>query len=156
MIETGLARCPWCSASTAAGDVRCPRCGAALVEIAAGGEPEPAQQIPGLTAVDPALAAARARREATPPRRSRLLSFISGGLPEPDPVPAAAVPVVVDRAAIQPPSLEVKRQMLLMAIEAERGALPNAPAAEVQAEATPPEPADEVAEPPASDGPAPE
>jgi len=50
----GAARtCPWCSAVAAANDTQCPACGAALAQR----ESLAGLVIPGVTAVDPALAA---------------------------------------------------------------------------------------------------
>lgn len=103
-IDSG--RCPWCSADTVPGRATCPSCGANLVES---GEPA----VPGLTAID-AEAVLRSVRAATaPPRRNRFLSMITGeDLDE-------APPVAGSPAALAPPPIEVRREMLRMEIAAE-------------------------------------
>jgi hypothetical protein len=103
--EIAAARCPWCSAVLPArtGDT-CPSCGATLTSTS-----EP--QVPGVTAIDPE-AVIRGVRAASAPRRSRLLSFITG---EPDEdLGAAPAP-----EALAPPPPDVRREMLRMEVEAE-------------------------------------
>ena len=103
--ETVAPRCPWCSAVLPLGtEDTCPSCGATLTSTT-----EP--QVPGVTAID-AEAVIRGVRAATAPRRSRLLSFITGE-PE-DEAPPAAAP-----AALAPPPPDVRREMLRMEVEAE-------------------------------------
>ncbi len=102
-------RCPWCSAALPAPDLEhCPSCGAVLA-MATGTEPD----IRGVTTLDPE-AILRARSEASRPR-SRILSFITG-----------EEPVEVDEkeaASFAPPSVEVRREMLRLQLEAERADL---------------------------------
>src|SRR5947208_3518700 len=63
-------RCPWCSEILPASEtVRCPHCYANLV-------PDGEARVPGLTEVE-APAATKVRR-AESPKRSKLLSWISG------------------------------------------------------------------------------
>jgi hypothetical protein len=102
-------RCPWCSAALPAPDLEhCPSCGAVLA-TATGTEPD----IRGVTTLDPE-AILRARSEASRPR-SRILSFITG-----------EEPVETDEkeaASFAPPSVEVRREMLRLQLEAERADL---------------------------------
>lgn len=97
--------CPWCSASYTGDPERCPSCGAVL-------EPDPSvdPSLPGLTAID---AAAIVRAKAPAPRsRNRLLSWISGDYPEAEGSPG-------DPAALAPPDVQVRREMLRLELEAE-------------------------------------
>jgi hypothetical protein len=90
-------RCPWCSAELAdPAAATCPSCNANLA-----GGPEP--QVPGLTALD---LERLAFRRSTTPKRSRLLSWISGdsdddGAPQP----------VATPGSLAPPSADVRREM---------------------------------------------
>lgn len=128
-----MARCPWCSTPLADPDVpSCPSCGASLRGTAG-------EEIPGLTAVDPLVAV----RSRPAPQRSRLIGWLAGDMPDiPDPAPAragsGAVLVVDDeRSSLEPPSPEVRLEMLRLereALEAE-AALRGVP--EVGAEASP-------------------
>lgn len=97
--------CPWCSASYTGDPERCPSCGAALAA-----DPAVDPALPGLTAID----AAAIVRAKTPTQRSRnrLLSWISGEYPEAEPTPA-------DAAALAPPDVQVRREMLRLELEAE-------------------------------------
>jgi hypothetical protein len=98
--------CPWCSAALPSDhETSCPSCGATLVT-----DVEP--QLPGVTAID-AEAIVRNARGATAPRRSRLLSWISGDVAD-DVAEAPARP-----ESLAPPPLDVRREMLRMEIEAE-------------------------------------
>jgi hypothetical protein len=122
---SGMARCPWCSAPLADPDLdSCPSCGASLRGTAA-------EEIPGLTAVDPLVAA----RSRPAPARSRLLGWLAGDAPDvPEPAPArpgpgAALVVDDERSSLEPPSPEVRLEMLRLereALEAE-AALRGAP-----------------------------
>ncbi|MFL5680829.1 MAG: hypothetical protein ACJ77B_09545 [Chloroflexota bacterium] len=99
------ARCPWCSAELASRTAaNCSSCGAVLT-----GEPDTA--LPGVTAVD-AEAIVRAARVATPVRRNRLLSWISGDDSPEDDTPA-------EPGSLAPPPPDVRREMLRLALEAE-------------------------------------
>lgn len=112
-----VARCTWCSAPLPAGDPpNCPSCGATLASAA-----EP--QLPGVTTLD-TEAILRARSSVSRPR-SRILSFITGDVEAPEStVPAGE--------SLAPPSAEVRREMLRLAIAAEVADLE----AEVQSLAT--------------------
>jgi hypothetical protein len=101
--ETSI--CPWCSASYTGDPEHCPSCGAALAA-----DPTIDPSLPGLTAID-AAAIVRAKTPAQRPR-NRLLSWISGEYPESEGTAA-------DAAALAPPDLEVRRQMLRLELEAE-------------------------------------
>jgi hypothetical protein len=97
--------CPWCSAPLPSEDeTACPSCGATLV-----GDTEAA--LPGVTALD-AEAIMRNARNATPQRRSRLLSWISGEYDEGGETPAPP-------GSLAPPPPAVRREMLRLELEAE-------------------------------------
>lgn len=99
-------RCPWCSAPLVTGDeVSCPSCGAILTS-----DTEP--QVPGVTAID-AEAIVRGVRATSPPRRSRLLSWISGDVSEDE----ETTPSPHESLALPP--VEVRREILRMELEAE-------------------------------------
>jgi hypothetical protein len=136
--EPSEPHCPWCSAPLASTDLTtCPSCGAQL------NSPADAD-VPGVTTID---VAALAWKAGAPPRRSRLLSWISGDddTPPPDTSGASA-------AAVEPPSLAVRREMLRLELEAEGISLPHdaepsgAEEAAAVAEAQPAEPG--AADPP--------
>jgi hypothetical protein len=112
--------CPWCSATYAGTPDNCPSCGATLE----GEVTDPS--LPGLTAID-AAAIVRAKQPTSRPR-NRLLSWISGEYPEEAGSPG-------DAAALAPPDLEVRREMLRLELEKEVAAL-RAEADAIQAEAT--------------------
>ena len=100
-------RCPWCSEVLPASEtVRCPHCYANLVPD---GEP----RVPGLTEVE-APAATKVRR-AEAPKRSKLLSWISGEVAD-EPSIAEATQAV---EALAPPPRDVRREMLRLQLEAE-------------------------------------
>jgi hypothetical protein len=104
---TTVVHCPWCSAEIAPALSNCPACGAALMGDADA-------SLPGVTALDQE-AILRARRVATPQRRNRLLSWISGDYDEadtPDPPGSLALP-----------PLEVRREMLRLELLAEEASL---------------------------------
>ncbi len=99
-----LPRCMWCSAELPSDhEATCPTCGATLI-----GEGE--SQVPGVTAID-AEAIIRAGRDAKPRQRSRLMSWISGEYPEED-VPAPP-------GSLDPPSADVRREILRLELEAQ-------------------------------------
>jgi hypothetical protein len=120
--------CPWCSAPLASNDLAtCPSCGAQLNAAAEG-------DVPGVTTID---IAALAYKAGSPPKRGRLLSWISGDdTAPPDPSSASS-------AAVEPPSLAVRREILRLELEAEGISLPHdaepsgADEAAAVAEATP-------------------
>jgi hypothetical protein len=117
--------CPWCSASVPAEAATCPSCGAQLRDAAEG-------EILGVTQIDPS-AVSRARR--VKPRR--LTSWLTGDVPAEEEEAGGKV---------EPPSPDVKREMLkleLAAIDAELEARAAAAAANRD---LPPE-AGEVGEP---------
>jgi hypothetical protein len=80
----------------------CPSCGANLV-------PDADANVPGLTAVD---AASIIRSKAPAQPRSRLLSWLSGDY-------ATDLPSKAEQAAIAPPDLDVRREILRLELEAE-------------------------------------
>jgi hypothetical protein len=97
-------RCPWCSAPLASLELEtCPSCGAQL------NAPTEAD-VPGVTTID---VAALAWKAGAPPRRNRLLSWISGDDDSP-PDTSGASP-----SAVEPPSLAVRREMLRLELEAD-------------------------------------
>jgi hypothetical protein len=120
--------CPWCSAPLASNDLAtCPSCGAQLNAAADG-------DVPGVTTID---VAALAYKAGSPPKRSRILSWISGDdAVTPDSSGASS-------AAVEPPSLAVRREILRLELEAEGISLPHdaepsgADEAAAVAEATP-------------------
>lgn len=125
--------CPWCSATYISAPERCPSCGATLV-----GDTALDPSLPGLTAID-AAAIVRAKQPVAKPR-NRLLSWISGEFPEDGVAPG-------DAAALAPPDVEVRREILRLELEAEVANLraeADALLAEAQAEGraspTPPAP----------------
>ena len=102
--STPLPRCMWCSAELPSDhETTCPTCGATLI-----GEGD--SQVPGVTAID-AEAIIRAGRDAKPRQRSRLMSWISGEYPEEE---ASAPP-----GSLDPPSADVRREMLRLELEAQ-------------------------------------
>ena len=124
-------RCMWCSSALPSdSETSCPTCGATLV-----GEGD--NQVPGVTAID-AEAIIRGSREQKPQRRSRLMSWISGEYPEEEkPAPPGS---------LEPPPLEVRREMLRLELEAqvanlqaEAGALAAEQAVEAVEAGAPPE-----------------
>lgn len=98
--------CPWCSAALPSADaVNCPSCGATLIS-------ETEAQVPGVTAID-AEAIIKGARAANPPRRNRLLSWISGEVEVEQETPLS------NPESLAPPPEEVRREMLRMEIAAE-------------------------------------
>jgi hypothetical protein len=131
-----FALCPWCSAPVSAADTTCPACHVALPARDAD------QPIPGLTTVDPALKATEARLDASRPTRTGLLAMILGDgrkrVPAATPVVAQPVaPAETGRQALEPPSAEVRREMLRIELEREL-ARARAEAAEQALEEAPP------------------
>jgi len=129
--SVGVPRCMWCSAVLPSeSETTCPTCGATLV-----GEGD--NQVPGVTAID-AEAIIRGSRDQKPQRRNRLMSWISGDYPEEDrPAPPGS---------LDPPPLEVRREMLRLELEAqvanlqaEAGALAAEQAVEAVEAGAPPE-----------------
>ena len=113
--------CPWCSTPYQGPAETCPSCGATIE----GDTVDPS--LPGLTAID-AAAIVRSKQQPTGRSRNRLLSWISGEYPD-----EAATPA--DAAALAPPDLEVRREMLRLELEAEVANL-QAEADALRAEAT--------------------
>ena len=108
--DPGEPRCPWCSAVLSSPDLAtCPSCGAQL-----NGPSE--AEVPGVTTID---VAALAWKAGAPPRRNKLMSWISG---EAEDEPPASVG---SSSAIEPPSLAVRREMLRLELEAEGISLPH-------------------------------
>ena len=112
--------CPWCSTPYQGPAETCPSCGATIE----GDVVDPS--LPGLTAID-AAAIVRSKQPTTR-SRNRLLSWISGEYPEEPASPG-------DTAALAPPDLEVRREMLRLELEAEVANL-QAEAEALRAEAT--------------------
>ncbi len=111
-------RCPWCSSVVPEHAERCPACGAALREGAAA----TADEIPGVTQVDPVL---RLRRRLARP--NRLVGWLADVDIEPPPtldLPARVSPAgaaALDgagAASVAPPSDAVRREMQRLELEA--------------------------------------
>ena len=113
--------CPWCSAPYQGDPESCPSCGATIE----GDTVDPS--LPGLTAID-AAAIVRSKQQPATRSRSRLLSWLSGEYPDEQATPA-------DAAALAPPDLDVRREMLRLELEAEVANL-QAEADALRAEAT--------------------
>lgn len=113
-------RCPWCSTQVTDETVTCPTCGATLRE-------EAAADIPGLTQVDPGASAVR------PTARGRgLIGWLSGDYETTD--------TDVDKAGVEPPSTEVRHEMLRLEMDALRSEIEaEAASRAVEAPATQPE-----------------
>jgi hypothetical protein len=142
-VESAERTCPWCSATYTGDPEICPSCGAQLSL-----DPTTDAALPGLTAID---AAAIVRSKAPVTRsRNRLLSWISGDYPD-DAVSAT------EAGALQPPDLDVRREMLRLELEAEVANLQaeaDALMAEASLEGRAPTPADgATAAPDAADEP---
>jgi len=101
-------RCPWCS-GVLPGDAteRCPQCRAHLIA-------EGDTRVPGLTEVEAPLASKARRLES--PKRSKLLSWISGDL---DDGPTSSLARTSAAEAFAPPPRDVRREMLRLQLEAE-------------------------------------
>jgi hypothetical protein len=102
--DAGLtASCPWCSAPLPAPDApECPSCGAHLL----GGEDV---EVPGVTAIDPALA----RIAAAPMKVKRTFGSLLVGDDNEIPPPTEA-----EMPALARPDAEVRREMLRLEMEA--------------------------------------
>jgi hypothetical protein len=97
-------RCPWCSAELPRGKPKtCPACHANLV-----GEGD--AQLPGLTALD---LERLAFRRVTSPKKSRLMSWISGDTDYEDAMDPIAPP-----GSLEPPPLDVRREMIRLEMAA--------------------------------------
>lgn len=139
--------CPWCSAALPATDADvCPSCDARLVAATD-------VEIPGVTAVDPAMLAAA----AAPRKIKRTFGSLLVGNDDEIPPPSEA-----EMPALAPPDLEVRREMLRLELEARLASLKaevasrNAEGAAAIANGAPPEPAPpetgpETGEPPVRD-----
>lgn len=109
--EPSAPHCPWCSAPLASSELTtCPSCGAQL------NSPADAD-VPGVTTID---VAALAWKAGAPPRRNRLLSWISGDDDTPLPDTSGT-----SSAAVERPSMAVRREMLRLELEAEGISLPH-------------------------------
>jgi hypothetical protein len=98
-------RCTWCSAVLPSDhESTCPSCGATLI-----GEGD--AQVPGLTAIDTDAILRNARAVQAKPR-SRLMSWISGEVDDPDASPAPP-------GSLSPPPAEVRREMLRLELQAQ-------------------------------------
>ena len=146
-VESAERTCPWCSASYTGDPEICPSCGAQLSL-----DPQTDAALPGLTAID-AAAIVRAKAPVTR-SRNRLLSWISGDYPD-------DAPSSTEAGALQPPDVEVRREMLRLELEAEVANL-QAEADALMSEAslegrapTPPDAMAEATEPPDHEGPTP-
>ena len=73
--------------------------------------------MPGVTTID---VAALAWKAGAPPRRNKLMSWISGDADEPSVDSPGG-----SSAAVEPPSLAVRREMLRLELEAEGISLPH-------------------------------
>ncbi|MEI7744955.1 MAG: hypothetical protein WCK58_14550 [Chloroflexota bacterium] len=103
-----ITRCPWCSAELSIpGAEQCLACGAALVSVSGGPDPE----IRGVTTLDPE-AILRARAEVARPR-NRILSFITGDV-------AVESSGTASAESLAPPPDEVRREMLRLEHDAEQ------------------------------------
>lgn len=101
--------CPWCSARLPSPDTRvCPSCGARLIEDAD-------VEVPGVTEVDPALRAAA----AAPRRVKRTFGSLLVGDDDNEIPP----PTEAEMPALARPDADVRREMLLLELEARRAAL---------------------------------
>jgi hypothetical protein len=105
--------CPWCSAQAPAAAATCPSCGASLTE-------GPAGDIAGLTQIDPA-AVSRASRV----KPGRLASWLGAEAPPDSPALGGRV---------EPPSQEVREEMLRLELAALDAELEAARASQAAAE----------------------
>jgi hypothetical protein len=105
--------CPWCSADVPAASATCPSCGASLSDAATG-------DIAGLTQIDPA-AVSRASRI----KPGRLASWLGAEAP-------ADAPDLGGR--VEPPSREVREEMLRLELAALDAELEAAKASQAAAE----------------------
>src|SRR5664279_4724887 len=104
-------RCPWCSAPLPSVDLAtCPACAAQLNTAAEA-------EVPGVTTID---VAALAWKAGGPPRRGRILAWISGENDDQADSSGASA------SAVEPPSLAVRREILRLELEAAGISLPHA------------------------------
>src|SRR5262245_24068373 len=120
-----MVTCPWCSAAVPAEAATCPSCGAQLRDAAEG-------DILGVTQIDPS---ATSRASRVQPRR--LTSWLTGEGPAEEPESGGK---------IEPPSDEVRREMIKMELAAIDAEL-EAKAAQAAANRELPPEAAEAAEP---------
>ena len=118
--------CPWCSATVPIEAAICPSCGAQLRETAEG-------DVLGVTQIDPS---AVSRVSRVKPRR--LTSWLTGDIP--------AETEAETSGKVEPPSPDVKREMLKMELAAIDAELEARAAQAAANRALPPEPT-EAAEP---------
>ena len=109
----GTTTCPWCSADVPAASTTCPSCGASLSDAATG-------DIAGLTQIDPA-AVSRASRI----KPGRLASWLGAEAPADSPDLGGRV---------EPPSKEVREEMLRLELAALDAELEAAKASQAAAE----------------------
>ena len=120
----GSTTCPWCSADVPAGSATCPSCGASLSDAATG-------DIAGLTQIDPS-AVSRASRI----KPGRLATWLGAESP-------AESPDLGGR--VEPPSKEVREEMLRLELAALDAELEAAKASQAAADLeSPPEDAPEA------------
>ena len=159
-MSGAITRCPWCSTELPDPTAeQCPTCGAMLIA-----SPDAGGDIKGVTTLD-TEAILRARSEVSRPRSNRLLSFITGEVPQEE--PASASP-----GSVAPPDNAVRLEMLRLQAAAETADL-EAEAVALKADElarrgihlselgsaapdAPPSPADDVAAVEVSDTPDPE
>ena len=110
---TGTSTCPWCSADVPAASATCPSCGASLKDA-------PTGDIAGLTQIDPA-AVSRASRI----KPGRLASWLGAEAPADSPDLGGRV---------EPPSKEVREEMLRLELAALDTELEAAKASQAAAE----------------------
>jgi hypothetical protein len=104
-MPSPTAVCPWCSAPLAAADTdTCPSCDATL-------HTDVEENVPGLTAIDP-VAVLEGTRDPRRPR-NRLVAWLTG-----DDIDDAANLTPGSPAALAPPPLEVRREILRLEVEA--------------------------------------
>ena len=115
--------CPWCSGTLPEGADRCPICGAALVPDA-GEEPD----VPGLTKVDPLIVRRAPAREVSGGVASGIMAWVSGEPPDMPLLSSSTEP------AIEPPSDEVRLEMLRLELEARQRELESSIEPEIPGE----------------------
>lgn len=118
--------CPWCSATlTSAEQPTCPSCGANLH-----GDPE--AEIEGVTALDAdtRMRLGLVQRAASPPPRRGLLAW-SAPEAEPELGLDAETLAILGDASVEPPSADVRREMLRLEMEALQRELEAANAAAI-------------------------
>ena len=101
--------CPWCSGTLPEGAEHCPTCGAALAPDA-GEEPE----VPGVTKVDLTAIQRAPQKQVSGGVASGIMAWVSGEPRDAKVLRSAGVP------AIEPPSDEVRLEMLRLELEARK------------------------------------